>query len=317
MELPRDLAADIQGAWLRFIERTEPLRPSLQRYCRSLTGSVWDAEDLVQDTLLRAFAKLGEIHQEIASPKAYLLRIASNLWIDRVRRPEALVHTSTTSAEDPSRAIEVRDAARELMSRLSPQERAAFVLKDLFDFRVEETAEILGTTVGAIKSALHRGRDKLAVLAGSSAVNAPSEALLDRFVDAFNAHDLDRLTALFREDATGEVIGMGTEFGRAAIRDSSLRITLERLHLAGQRPIPLAKDEPFAERRAFQDEAIVVLWYAPRAGESTRVVRDVLRFEALEDRIARLRYYYFCPETLAEVTGALGVPLVTNGYRYP
>jgi RNA polymerase sigma-70 factor (ECF subfamily) len=46
-------------------------------------------------------------------------------------------------------------------------------------------------------------------------------------------------------------------------------------------------------------------------------VRDVLRFEALEDRIARLRYYYFCPETLAEVTGSLGVPLVTNGYRYP
>ena len=110
---------------------------------------------------------------------------------------------------------------------------------------------------------------------------------------------------------------MGTEFGRAAIRESSLRITLEQLHLAGQRPIPLAKDEPVAERRVFQDEPIVVLWYAPRAGEPARVVRDVLRFEALEGGIARLRYYYFCPETLAEVTGVLGVPLATNGYRYP
>src|SRR5262249_33958434 len=134
---------------------------------------------------------------------------------------------------------------------------------------------------------------------------------------AFNAHDLDRLTALFREDATAEVIGMGTEFGRAAIRGSSLRFTLEVLHLAGQPPVPLAKDEPFAERRAFHGEAIVILWYAPRVGEGTRVVRDVMRFESLEDRIARLRYYYFCPETLAEVAGALGVTVVTNGYRYP
>jgi RNA polymerase sigma-70 factor, ECF subfamily len=114
----------------RFVERTEPLRPGLHRYCRSLTGSVWDAEDLVQDTLLRAFAKLGEIRQEIASPKAYLLRIASNLWIDRVRRPEAPAPNPIATAEDPSRPVEVRDAARELMSWLSPQEGAAFVSTD-------------------------------------------------------------------------------------------------------------------------------------------------------------------------------------------
>lgn len=316
MELPIELAADVRGAWHRFIQRTEPLRPDLHRYCRSLTGSAWDAEDLVQDTLLRAFAKLGEIEQEIVSPKAYLLRIASNLWIDKMRRPEAAAPEPIPAAAEPSRRIEVLDASRELMRRLSPQERAAFVLTDLFDLRVEDTADILGTTVGTVKSALHRDRNKLAAPVGLLPANPPSEALLDRFVDAFNAHDLDRLSALFRENATAEVVGMGTEFGRTAIRDSSLRITLEFLHLAGQRPIPLAKHEPFAERRAFQDEAIVVLWYAPRAGEPTRVVRDVLRFEALEDRIARLRYYYFCPETLAEVTGALGVTLVTNGYRY-
>lgn len=316
-KLSRGLAADVQGAWGRFIERTEPLRPSLHRYCRTLTGSLWDAEDLVQDTLLRAFAKLGEIHHEIASPRAYLLRIASNLWIDRMRRAEATAPDPIPTAEEPVRRIEVRDAARELMMRLSPHERAAFVLKDLFDLRAEETAEILGTTVGAIKTALHRGRDKLAARPGPPSTNPPSDALLDRFVEAFNAHDLDRLTALFQESATGEVIGMGTELGRTAIRDSSLRITLEALHVAGQPSIALAKDEPFAERRTFEGEPIVILWYSPRAGEPSRVVRDVLRFETLEDRIARLRYYYFCPETLAEVTGVLGVPLVTNGYRYP
>jgi RNA polymerase sigma-70 factor (ECF subfamily) len=320
-ELPSELAADVRGAWHRFIEHTEHLRPDLHRYCRSLTGSIWDAEDLVQETLLRAFAKLGEIQQEIVSPKAYLLRIASNLWIDGIRRREAspdLETTATATADEPSRRLEVRDAARELVRRLSPRERAAFVLKELFDLPLEDTAEILGTTVGTIKSALHRGRGKLAAPTPAFVpANAPSEALLDRFVDAFNAHDLDRLTALFREDASGEVIGMGTELGRAAIRDSSLRITLKELHVAGQRPISLAEDEPFAERRMLGSEAIVVLWYAPRAGEPSRVVRDVMRFESLEDRIARLRYYYFCPETLVEVGGALGVTVTTNGYRYP
>src|SRR5438876_8997319 len=88
MELPRELAADVQGAWHRFIQRTEPLRPDLHRYCRALTGSVWDAEDLVQDTLLRAFAKLGEVSLRVDNPKAYLFRIASNLWVDHFRRTE-------------------------------------------------------------------------------------------------------------------------------------------------------------------------------------------------------------------------------------
>src|SRR5262245_58933227 len=147
MELPSELTADVRGAWHRFIERTEPLRPDLHRYCRTLTASTWDAEDLVQDTLLRAFAKLGEIQQEIASPRAYLLRIASNLWVDRMRRRESPAVEANPTEEEPSRGLEIRDAARELMHRLSPQERAAFVLKELFDLRAEETAEILGTTV--------------------------------------------------------------------------------------------------------------------------------------------------------------------------
>ena len=59
-ELSQDFAEEVRRAWHRFLQRTEPCRPDLHRYCRSLTGSVWDAEDLVQDTLLRPFAKLGE-----------------------------------------------------------------------------------------------------------------------------------------------------------------------------------------------------------------------------------------------------------------
>src|SRR5262245_57865168 len=76
----------LRGAWRRYIDRLEPHRPALHAYCRRLTGSVWDGEDLVQDTLLRVFSLLGKTDAPIDNPKAYLIRTATNLWIDRVRR---------------------------------------------------------------------------------------------------------------------------------------------------------------------------------------------------------------------------------------
>jgi hypothetical protein len=68
MELSDELAGEIQQSWHRFLQRTEALRPDLHRYCLSLTRSLWDAEDLVQDTLLRGFGKLGEFSNPIDNP---------------------------------------------------------------------------------------------------------------------------------------------------------------------------------------------------------------------------------------------------------
>ncbi len=189
-ELSQDFAEEVRRAWHRFLQRTEPFRPDLYRFCRSLTGSVWDAEDLVQDTLLRAFAKLGEFANPIDNPKAYLFRIASNLWIDHFRRLEPTPYEPRANS-GPDQSTEVRDAARQLIQLLPPQERAAVVLKDVFDFRLDEIASILQPTVGAIKAALHRGREKLAAPRTNRVAAHASEALLDQFIDAFNARDLN------------------------------------------------------------------------------------------------------------------------------
>src|SRR5574341_1676555 len=302
-ELSPGFAEEVRATWHRFLQRTESVRPDLHRYCRSLTGSVWDAEDLVQDTLLRAFAKLGEYSNPIDNPKAYLFRIASNLWVDRFRRAEMIAMEEPVTTGSPEQPVELRDAAKQLIRLLSPQERAAVVLKDVFDYRLEEIAAILQTTVGAIKAALHRGREKLAATNSPRAVTHVNEALLDQFVEAFNARDLDRLTALLRTDAVDEVIGIGSSHGRTAIRDGSLYYGLF-----------LEKGEPRAERYAFLGEPIVLIWYALLDDPTTYAVRDVLRFEESEDQITRLRYYTFCPETIAELTGALCLPFATNGY---
>lgn len=161
-ELPRS----VQTSWHRFLESVDALRPDLYRYCRHLTRSSWDAEDLAQDTMARAFVTLGQLGDEPPNPRAWLFRVASNLWIDQVRRrqrEERLVTNiaDTTAAIHPPNLQGAREAAGTLIGRLAPRERAAVVLKDALDFSLEETAEALSTTVGAVKAALHRGREKL------------------------------------------------------------------------------------------------------------------------------------------------------------
>src|SRR5687768_8748410 len=81
-----ELPDAVQASWHRFLDVYEPLRPDLYRYCRYLTRTPWDAEDLAQDSLARAFATLASMTDEIPNPRAWLFRVASNLWIDRVRR---------------------------------------------------------------------------------------------------------------------------------------------------------------------------------------------------------------------------------------
>src|SRR5262249_31781759 len=118
------------------------------------------------------------------------------------------------AAHEPRAA---REAAGTLIAALSPQERAAVVLKDVFDFSLEEIAEALSTTVGAVKAALHRGRGKL-VEPETSLARTPAPAALDAFCEAFNARDMDRLTDLLLDMAEIEVVGVHAEYGPEAAR---------------------------------------------------------------------------------------------------
>lgn len=313
-ELTRDHAKSIRQARFAFLDVVEPHRVDLFRFCRALTPTVWDADDLVQETLLRAFAKLSECHWGIERPRSYLLRMATNLWIDRQRRA-GLVRFESADHDDapelPDRAAasagaEVRDALAALARNLPPQERAAVLLKDVFGLELDEVAAFLETTRGAVKAALHRGRGKLAARAEDAApvtTSGPSEALLDRFVELFNARDLPSLTALLLEDATAEVVGMVQEYGRGQIEKGSLHHTM-----FGE------EGAPRAQRVGYLGEPVVVIWYTGKDGADA--VEDVLRFVEREGKVAALRYAYFCPEVIREVAASLGVPARTNGYRY-
>ncbi len=232
------LGEAVKVSWRRFLDTYEPLRPDLYRYCRHLTRSPWDAEDIVQETLARAFVNLGLMAEAPHAPRAWLFRVASNLWLNHVRQARELPAAYGVEAPEPATSAEpraTREVAGTLLSQLSPQERAAVVLKDAFGLTLEEVADALSTTPCAIKAALHRGRSKLVApeLAEPTAV---PPTVLDAFCAAFNARDLDRLTALLLATTTLEYPGFKVEQGAAAVRAGSLQGTLFGCPGLGTRP---------------------------------------------------------------------------------
>ncbi len=325
-----ELAEKVSRSWKSFLEVYEPLRPELYRFCRYLSRSAWDAEDLVQDALARAFATLGGLHEPPHNPRAWLFRVASNRWIDQVRRRDA--RAAVEAAAEPDRAAvapagvtdrDTREAAGTLLVQLSPQERAAVVLKDAFDLGLDEVAEILSTSVGAVKAALHRGRGKL-VEPDPDVARAPAPGALDAFCAAFNARDLDRLATLLLDHATVEVVGASIMYGARGARDTVLTGML-----FGSKRMASAVDgrcegmdsrftqdvlpEPARlELRFHRGEHLLLSWYAHRDGDFVRAV-SLVELSDDGERIARLRNYFFTPEVIAELCGELDLPCRTNG----
>jgi RNA polymerase sigma-70 factor (ECF subfamily) len=297
------LSGAVKASWRRFLDTYEPLRPDLYRYCRHLTRSPWDAEDMAQDTLARAFVTLAMMTEPPRSPRAWLFRVASNLWLNRVRQQRELPAAELPEPATRADPRATREAAGTLLAYLSPQERAAIVLKDAFGLSLDEVAEALSTTTGAIKAALHRGRTKL-ITPDPQAADPVVPAVLDAFCAAFNARDLDRLTALLLDTATLEYPGFKIEDGARAVRDGSLQGTLFGCPDGGH---PVSAP-PRCELRAHRGETILLWW----SGDE---VHAVVRVEVDGDRIARLRNYYHAPEVVTEICRELDVAFLTHGYH--
>jgi RNA polymerase sigma-70 factor (ECF subfamily) len=306
------LHAQIQRPFRRFLEDYEPLRGDLYRYCRFLTKSPWDAEDLVQDVLARAFVTLGGATEPPPNPRAWLFRVASNHWLNQVKRTREIAMAAPEPSTDPD-LRGAREAAGSLVARLAPQERAAIVLKEAFDFSLEEIAESLSTTVGAVKAALHRGRGKLAQLESELVPEAPP-AVLDAFCAAFNRRDIDGLTALLLDNVALEFPGLHTDFGVEAAR-RAIGATMHHTFafLAPEWRKGVKETSARFEIRAHRGEQLVLAYWSHDDGEA---VRAFSRVDCEGDRIARMRTYFHTPEAIAELCRELGLPYRTNGYRF-
>lgn len=313
------LTADARRMWHGFLGLYEPLRPELYRYCRYLTRSPWDAEDLAQDALARAFATSSQMGHPPPNPRAWLLRVASNLWIDRVRRERVVDRGQVESSSAAPDLQATREAVSTLVSRLAPHERAAVVLKDVFELSLEEIAEALSTSVGAVKAALHRGRGKLEAPEPDVTRRAVPE-VITAFCAAFNAQDIPRMTALLLDHAAIEVVSATVEapsdgnvlrgmiFGVSRMARAAELGGIDARFVAGVQPVP-----PRLELVISRGEPLLLSWYTHDDGEA---VRAVTRLEVNDERISTLRNYFFTPDCIEEICRELQLPFRSNGYRW-
>lgn len=203
----------------RFMELVDELRPELHRYCARMTGSVFDGEDVVQDTLAKAYYALGQM-REPPNLKPWLFRIAHNTAMDYLKRYEHKyvepVSDVPERAEDDAAAVDpdLVEAALTVFVELPPVQRAAVILKDVLGHSLGEIATTMGTSVGAVKAALSRARANIAPRspqAPSRRSQAPSRethANLQRYVDLFNDRNWAALRALLTEEARLEQVSL-------------------------------------------------------------------------------------------------------------
>jgi RNA polymerase sigma-70 factor (ECF subfamily) len=203
-----------------FAELVDGFRGELHLHCYRIVGSVQDAEDLVQETLLAAWRGLDRFEGR-ASLRSWLYRIATNLSLNalraRGRRPQADRRGEPVWLEPYPDVLlpEARYEAREAiglafvtaLQRLPPRQRAALVLRDVLAFRAAEVAEMLGVTEVAVNRALHRARRTLERGARPAQETAPvpdspeERELVARFTAAFEAGDVPGVVALLTDDA--------------------------------------------------------------------------------------------------------------------
>jgi RNA polymerase sigma-70 factor (ECF subfamily) len=217
MDDTRDMEAQgpLEARYLAFLETITQLRPSLHRYCTRMTGSVMDGEDVVQEALFEAYRKLDQFDEgRPLSP--WLFKIAHNRCIDFLRKRGVRVEAET-SAMTPDftmpfvpPVLGIGRAVERLVISLPPKERACVLLKDVFDYTLEEIAELLSSTVGGVKAALNRGRTKLAALPEPAhsrrEPNPELSRLLHLYVDRFNQRDWDGVRALISADPQLRVV---------------------------------------------------------------------------------------------------------------
>jgi RNA polymerase sigma-70 factor (ECF subfamily) len=214
------LQATLAKAREDFLATVASVRPELHRYCSRLTGSVIEGEDIVQETLAKAFFAMS-LDPETPPLRPWLFKIAHNTAVDFLKSHGRNFTESRADMTDVAGFDEAPDpsAVRAALARfvtLPVSQRSSVILKDVLGHSLDETAQTMGTTVMAVKAALVRGRAKLREEAsGPVASEARARADLDRYARAFNARDWEAVRSLVSDDCHLDLVSKAHRRGKA------------------------------------------------------------------------------------------------------
>jgi RNA polymerase sigma-70 factor (ECF subfamily) len=285
-----DDSGRFEARYLAFLETISTLRPSLHRYCARMTGSVMDGEDVVQETLFEAYRKLDQF-DDSRPLKPWLFRIAHNRSIDFLRRKGVRDEAETAAAMPEAAASPVEPvlgtgkAVEHLVLTLPPKERACILLKDVFDYSLEEIAELVDSSVGGVKAALNRARAKLTESspAAKPARSASPELkrIMQLYVDRFNRRDWDGVRELTSADARLRVVERFT----GTFEDAPYFANYERWPWPWKLQMGEVDGEPL----------VIIL----RRGADAWTPHSAIRLDAIGERIEGIVDYIHCPWVLA------------------
>ncbi|WP_058306341.1 sigma-70 family RNA polymerase sigma factor [Gracilibacillus massiliensis] len=214
------------------IDMIEELRPELTGYCYRMMGSIFEAEDAVQDTMVRAWQNWDQV-REHSSRRAWVYRVATNVCLDKLRNAKrralpmdisepvssvtepreqlpraSWIWPTPDTVGDPLNIVVSRETIRlsfiAILQILPPRQRAVLILHDVFRWSASETANVLGMTTAAVNSALQRARrtitqSNLQSNEWKGGFFEADQQVLARYVEAFEKYDIDALLALFSE----------------------------------------------------------------------------------------------------------------------
>lgn len=304
-----NLAEETRGLHRKFEGLIEPHRPALWRYCRYLTGSPWDGEDLFQETLLKAFATMAQIWQPLAV-KSYLFRIATHARIDGLRQRRVLVDNwadaeagggGGAAAAAAAGSCEMIEAVETLVQLLPARQIAVFLLMDVFGFTAAETGGMVRMTEGSVYAALHRARGNLRrrreeakhphAAAKRQPSPAPDAAVMNALLEALREGDAARIVGMLAESIHNDAKPGFQEYSKQDMLEGSLKHRGPALQVV---------------RETLWGREVFVVWVEEETGPA---LHDIQQYETDGDRIVYHRGYYFCKELLLEAGAALGMPV--------
>ncbi|TLS36907.1 RNA polymerase sigma factor [Pseudalkalibacillus caeni] len=283
-----------------FNELIAEYREDLWKYCRYLTGSPWDGEDLYQETLIKAF---GAFYQRWhpTNPKSYIYRIATNTWIDQCRKEKRQIGYLEEEHEPVQEFIDtlhLEDALEQLFSLFTPRQTAAFLLMDVFQFTADEVAGIVKTTPGAVYATVRRVRNKLQDSPKDekkkyfvSQKRSPGEEkVIQTYLKALNQGNIDDMLSLISDYAVNEADMGFQEFSKDEMRKGSVQHGLPGFR---------------AEEKILWGKPVIVVFASSADGPQ---IHDIQYQEVENGKIVAHRSFFFRKELIFAASEELGIP---------